>query len=315
MQMPDYANIDWLLEENDPSVRYRTLTELLDEPSDSQEACEAKAQIPNSEPVKEIFLKMHPEGYWYYVNKNSKKGGRGDGVRYWDFVTTHYNLAFLSELGMDRNHPRIDLATNRYLRLQKDDGDFLGHYSCLFGYNLRTFLRMGYRDDPRVGKIIDLMLSTDRPDGGYLCDKYEYKWKKKIPKSCIHGSVKALIAFSELPDHWDSSRCKCLIHYFLKRHVLHRTGKPLVPLRGYLNTSFPMVVRPNLIEPLYALSVMGYGAAPELTEAWNILETKKNEEGRYVLDWDPPRSYFKPGKRGEPSKWLTLYAYLALKYR
>ena len=312
--MPEYTNIDWLLEEDNPSVRYRTLTELLDEPSDSPKVCETRARIPDSEPVKDIFSKMHPDGYWYYVNASSGKG-RGDGVEYWDFTTTHWNLAFLSELGLDRDNPRVDLAANRYLGLQKDDGDFLDHYSCLYTYNLRTFLRMGYRDDPRVSKIIDLMLSIERPDGGYLCDKYEYKWKKKIPKSCIHGGVKALLAFSELPDLWESPRCKALVHYFLKRHVLFRTGEPLVPIKGYLNTSFPMVIRPNLIEPLYALSVMGYGAAPELSEAWDILRTKRNDDGRYVLDWTPPRSYFKPGKRGEPTKWITLYAYLAMKHK
>jgi len=231
------------------------------------------------------------------------------------YTTTHWNLSFLSELGLEKDDPRVNLAANRYLNLQQPDGDFYRHYSCLYAYNLRTFLRLGYRDDPRVRKIIDLMLSTERPDGGYLCDKYEYRWKKKIPKSCIHGSVKALMAFSELPDLWDSPRCKCLVHYFLKRHVLYRTGEPLVPLKGYLNTSYPFVVHPNLTEPLYALSVMGYAQAPELAEAWSVLESKKDDRGRYILDWNPPRSYFKPGKRGRPSKWVTLYAYLALKHR
>ncbi len=59
---------------------------------------------------------------------------------------------------------------------------------------------------------------------------------------------------------------------------------------------------------------MGYGNSPELAAAWDLLEQKKNEEGKYILDWCPTNAYFKPGKRGLANKWITLYAYLALKY-
>ena len=54
-------------------------------------------------------------------------------------------------------------------------------------------IRLGYRGDPRVQKAIDLMLSTARPDGGYLCDLHE-KPNRRPPKSCVRGSAKALLA-------------------------------------------------------------------------------------------------------------------------
>lgn len=55
--------LEWLLEPNDPSVRYRTLVELLDQ-GGTAEAQEAKEAIAGSEAVKKLMALMHPGGYW-----------------------------------------------------------------------------------------------------------------------------------------------------------------------------------------------------------------------------------------------------------
>lgn len=307
--------LNWLLEEENPSVRYRTLAELLGREMNDPDVLQAKAHIPSSKAVKKIFAKMHPEGYWYHFDKR-KNQGAGDGVEYFDYFTTHFNLAFLAELGMDRHDKRIALAVERYLSLQKPDGDFHKHFSCLYAYNLRTFIMMGYKNDERVQKITDLMLKTERPDGGYLCDMHEGKRKTRSVKSCIRGSIKALTAFAALPELWMSPRSKALISYFLKRRVYFRTTQPDQPAaKGICSATFPFVWRGSFLEALYALSIMGYGEYPELTEAWALLNSKKDDTGRYILNWTPSNAYFKPGKREEPNKWITLYAYLALKHK
>ena len=123
-----------------------------------------------------------------------------------------------AELGLDRDNPQISKAVERYLSLQENDGDFYGHFSCLLGYNIRTFLMLGYCKDARVQNSIDLLLSTEREDGGYLCDMHEGKYKTKSVKSCVRGSVKALLAFSNLPEYWDarkqSSISRSSYHYY-----------------------------------------------------------------------------------------------------
>lgn len=134
--------LEWLLEEKNPSIRYRTLTKLLNRKKDEDDVRKTKAAICESKPVQKIFSKMHPEGYWYVFDKRKNRGA-GKGVEYFDYTTTHYNLAFLVELGMDREDKRIDRAVNRYLELQKPDGDFHKHFSCLYAYNLRNFIMMG----------------------------------------------------------------------------------------------------------------------------------------------------------------------------
>lgn len=305
----------WLLEKENPSVRYRTFTELLDKSRDDSEIIEVKNKIPYSKPVKTLLGKMHPEGYWLQKNPRTNEV-LGEGVEYGAFGTTHYCLSYLAELGMDKSDPQIAKAAERYLNLQKSDGDFCRHFSCLLGYNVRTFVMLGYKDDTRVKRSVNLLLNTDRPDGGYLCDMHEGKYKTKPVKSCIRGSVKALLAFSYLPEYWEHNRCLKLINYFLSRDGIFKTTN----LNEFVNkdmerNSFPLTWRANVFEILLPLSKMGYGNDNRLDRAWNVMDTRQDSEGRYFLDWTPRQSPWKVGKRNETNKWITFYSYLAHKFK
>lgn len=304
--------LDWLLEPGNPSVRYRTLTELLDQ-KDTTEVIEAKEAIMESEPVVKLLKKMHPDGYW--LQKNSRGTVVGQDVEYGSFATTHFCLSYCAELGLDSTHPAVAKAVERYLGLQKDDGDWYLHLSCLYGYNIRTFIMLGYREDQRVQRSIDLMLRTVRPDGGYLCEMHE-KAKGRPSKSCIRGAVKALLAFSELPEYRDHERCLQLVDYFLNRNGIFRNNDDTRFVnRDMERDAFPIVWRTSIWEILYALSKLGYGRDERLDGAWDVMESREGDNGRYVLDWTPGQCPWKTGKRGEPNKWITFYCMLAEKYR
>ena len=57
--------IRWLLEEDNPSVRYRTLKEILGYKDDSPEIVQAKSAILLSHPVRSLLEEMHPDGYCF----------------------------------------------------------------------------------------------------------------------------------------------------------------------------------------------------------------------------------------------------------
>lgn len=304
--------IAWLLEPENPSVRFRTLAELLDR-GGSEEALEAKRAIAASAPVSKLLQAMHPDGYW--LQKNPRTGQTlGDGAEYGSFGTTHFCLSYCAELGLDRTHPLVAKAAERYLSLQGEDGDWWQHLSCLYAYNIRTLIKLGYRGDPRVQKAIDLMLSTARPDGGYLCDLHE-KPNRRPPKSCVRGSVKALLAFSEMPEYWDHVRCRQLTDYFLNRHGIFKSKDHTRLVNDDMKrSSFPITWRTNAWEILCALSRMGYGRDERLNDAWNVMESRRDAQGRYPLDMTPAQSPWKVGKPGEPNQWVTFYCLLATKY-
>jgi hypothetical protein len=307
--------IDWLLEEDEPSVRYRTLTELLDRAADDADVISARNAIAESADAQRIFKKMHPDGYWLQ-KKSSTKEWVGDGVEYGSFATTHFALSYLSELGLTVEDARVAKAADRYLNLQQADGDFWLHISCLYSYNIRTFIRLGLRNDARVQRTIDLMLDTERDDGGYLCDMHEGKYKTRSVKSCVRGSAKALMAFAELSEYWHHPRCLALADYFLERGGVFKRGKPDEPVSDdAVRTSYPIIWRTNIAEILYGLAKMGHGKDARLARAWDVLERKRDAQGRYRMDWTTSSALLKAGKPREANKWVTLYALLALKFR
>ena len=55
------GTIKWLLEPENPSVRYRALRHLLCRPEDDAAVAQAKAAIAKSRVVK---ARQHPGGYW-----------------------------------------------------------------------------------------------------------------------------------------------------------------------------------------------------------------------------------------------------------
>ena len=155
--------LTWLLEPENPSVRYRTLTELMGVSKDDPEVLQAKTEIQSSKPVVKIFKKMHPDGYWLHR-------GVGAGVGYAMSSSTHFVLAYLAELGLDGEDERVAQAVERYLELKPSDKpnptpweippDYRNRQSCLYAYNLRTFILLGYRSDLRVQERVEVLLTT-----------------------------------------------------------------------------------------------------------------------------------------------------------
>src|SRR5512139_2308998 len=56
--------LPWLLDPENPSVRYWTLIDILDRPSNHPEVQEARAAIARQPLVKELFTLQRREGYW-----------------------------------------------------------------------------------------------------------------------------------------------------------------------------------------------------------------------------------------------------------
>jgi hypothetical protein len=310
MTIPEYV-LTWLLEESNPSVRYRTLTELLDTKEDQPEVIETCKRIPGSKPVQRILSQIQENGEWPWSGS---------------YDSPELGIGYLGELGMSQRDPLADRAVQAYLSKQYEDGSFPKSYSlrpvsvrperndesCYYALTLRGLVRMGYKADPRVQQAIAFARSESRWDGGYLCTK---SYVKADTKSCIRGSKNTLLLFAELPELWETPECDGLVGYFLDRKVFYKRSDPTQFVRGHPQTIYPFHYRYGILEPLYALSRMGYGQHPALEDGWRFLAEVKDRSGKYILDWTMPKCAFNPGKKGSVNKWVTLYAYLALKYK
>lgn len=301
-------NLAWLLEDADPSIQYRTLTELLGLGADDARVRRAQEGIPASPAIESLFSALKPDGSWRYEYRDQIN-------RYFKYLSA--SLSYAAELGLDASDERVPRAVEHLFSMQKADGDFYRHYSCYNGLLLRSLNRLGFGSDERTCHLRRLVLASIRHDGGYHCDfRPRRGWNAPTPhKSCFKGSLKSLLAFSEDAELSQTDECKRLAEYFLKRRLLFRTDTPDVPVIRDLKLSFPITYHPGLMEPLYALALLGYGQCQELADAWVILQSKTDSSGRLRLEKSVPWRHLRCGTRRRESKWLTLYAGIVEKHR
>ena len=305
----DEQNLGWLLEECEPSIRCRALTELMGCSENDEQVRRTRDLIATSAPVELLFSAMEPNGSWRYEYRDQIN-------RYLKYLSA--TMSYAAELGLDATDNRVVRTVEHLFSMQKTDGDFHRHYSCYNGLLLRSLNRLGFGADKHVRRLRTLVIESIRHDGGYHCD-FRPRRGSNAPtphKSCIKGSLKALLAFSEDPELSQTAESERLAHYFLKRGLIFRSEAPAVPVVDDLaKLSFPVTYHPALLEPLYALSLLGYGDRPELEDAWKMLLTKLDGNGRVPLETTVPWKHLYCGTRRRENKWLTLYAGIVEKHR
>ncbi|HEX3043994.1 MAG TPA: nitrogen fixation protein NifH [Bacillota bacterium] len=328
---------EWLLEKENPSVRYFTLTQLLDQPENHVEVKQTKSDIMKVGVVPEILTKMAEPAYW----ENSKK-----------FYTDKYRglvwqLVILAELGADvsAGDPggaegygnEIRKACEFLLENSQDreSGGFSmsasaksggGRHSevipCLTGNLVWSLLRLGYGEDPRIQRGIDWIINFQRFDDGageapqgWPYDKYEMCWGKH---TCHMGVVKSLKALAEIPSSQRTQRIRgtiekgaeyLLIHHIHKRsHNLNQVSRP-----GWLRFSFPLMYQTDILEILEILTRLGY-RDPRMEEAITKVISKQDTQGRWLMvNTFNGRFLEDIEEKDQPSKWLTLRALMVLK--
>ncbi len=105
--MPQDRVVEWLLEPNQPSIRYLTLTQLLGKEETESDVKTAKARIPKMGWVAEILARRDPGGWWV----------RPRGWLEPRFLGTNWNMLALSDLGASRAPPegRTSLSSSRLI--------------------------------------------------------------------------------------------------------------------------------------------------------------------------------------------------------
>ena len=298
----------WLLEPDNPSVRYFTLTDLLERLPSDAEVRQAKAAIMASEPVQKILDAQYPDGYWV-------KPGIGYSPKY---RATVWQVIFLADLGATRTAQIEKACEHLFEHTQRTDGAFIankgerGAVICLNGNLLRSLLWFGYGDDPRVQRGLAWLAARVSGDEGFGCH-----YNGRLP--CAWGAVKVLSAFAALPEGKRPPAVQEAIERgveFLLSYDLVKADYPgghggVSPL--WFQFGFPLTYLSNILEVLLVLARLGRGRHPRLTGAIEFMLAKQDQEGRWPLEYSPGKTWARFGQKGQPSKWVTLNALRVLK--
>lgn len=286
--MNENTVIQWLLEDTDPAVKYRTQTELLDIKKGSDEEKLTHKELLSSNHVKSAMS-------LFDIGK--------------DYADSHA-LSALAEYGLTRDDVDIDRYVERLIaNTNFRDG-------CGEGFLLRNLVALGYAEHPAVKKELLSVLATQQSDGGFPCVSKNPKINKPdVPhKSCFQMTTSYLLLTAEMIKKGiDCPQTNGIVCYFLGRNVLYRHDDSSRVVKSEMGSTFhpPVATRIGLHMILCALSILGVGRAPECERAWKVLESKCDDNGRYILDGSLTKPYIKMGKPGKANKWVTFYALLA----
>ncbi len=309
--------VQWLLGSGDPSIRYFTLIDLLDEPSESYEVQEARNGISKGQRVRALLAGQEANG--------------GFGVhpyKKWDGA--HWRLVSLVDLGFPPGDPKAEAAMNQVLqwlsgrghreRIMRING-LTRRCASQEGNALGVCSKLGLAEDERVRLLAESLTEWQWPDGGWNCDK-----RPEASHSSFYESLSPMWGLVEYHratgDRESVETAEKTAELFL-RHRLYRserTGEVID--QEWLKLHYPLYWHYDILQGLRLINLLDKLGDPRTVDALDVLEGSRLADGR----WRPSGYYWrKPGSksspadvvdwgRGGPNCMITLNALRVLKW-
>jgi len=281
---------EWLLEVENPSVRYWTLIDILGRSVDDAEVQETRAAIAQQPLVQDLFAKQHPGGHWGDDETKPMTAAGTLGV-----------LGLLYMLGVEPDE-RTAAGCDSFLRFCQNECGGLsmvktrrsGIFPCTTGVHLPMLLYFGLGDDPRARQAFEFVIEDMTRDDALDCGRYQHQ-------DCLWGAIAALDGLAVLPEDMHSSE---------SRAVVRRLADALLDAeydfegehKRWLTFGVPRVW--DLLSALRALAAHGYGQDPRFTPLLDLVLARQDEQGRWLCG-SVSRTW-PLEKRNRPSKWVTL---------
>ena len=308
---------EWLLEGDNPAVRFWTLKDILGKEEDNLEVAKAREEIAIAPEAQRIFSKIEVNGgpFWSTLDGNIWHAPGNS--------STIFCLSVLAEFGLTYQHPIIASACEFVFRYQTKDGAFKTDskgQSCYTAIILQFLNRFGLTQDERVIRTCNWLHQTQRLDGGWYCqDNALIGGDEEKLESCPWAVVNTLSAFSELVELRISKEVIPAIEFLLKHW---ETKKPIpdVPQGRFgIGSRWQRIKFPffgyDLLNYAAVLSHYQYALAdPRFKSVVELLLSKQDKQGWWIIESPYPGwEEFEFGKEDYPSKWATLNALRVIK--
>lgn len=311
---PNRSVIEWLLD-SDPSIRWQVMRDLIGAPAD--EVAAERAKVATQGWGARLLALQGADGSWAGAAWN----------RGWD--STMHILSLLREMGLD---PASDEA-RRAVGLVRDhvrwrgwdwDGtwrgsDFVGNpffagevEPCINGQVGASGAYFGQD----VQRIIDRLLREQLPDGGWNCEAPDKSTRSSFNSTiCV---LQALLEY-ELAGASNAAVTEARIRgqeYLLERRLFHRLSTGEVVERDregettFTRFAFPTWWHYDVLQGLEYLRRAGVRPEERMADAIELVESKRDSDGRWLLETQYPGRMTVELDEGEgkPSRWNTLRA-------
>jgi hypothetical protein len=277
----DARVVQWLLEDDQPAVRYHALVNLLDRREDDPEVRDARSKIGRVGWAADQLRLQGPKGFWERREPRNVSEWV-DFLYFPPYLSTNWRALVLAELGLDSTHPAIrkiaDLMFEYKLRTSSPF-NFYHEEVCISANSARMLTLFGYGDDRRVKRLYDWLIEDQRDDGGWNCSA-------GTPGTL--DAWEALAAFATIPKDARSAQMDRAIErgaeFYLNRR-LFQEGKKYEP---WFRFHYPNHYLYDVLVGLDVLTQLGYGSDRRLKPALEILLQKRQRDGTWLLDQQHP---------------------------
>jgi hypothetical protein len=297
----------WLLEAETPSIRYLTMTHLLEMDRGLEEVRRAKEAIMTHGPAPGILSAQGVEGNWphersYYTPK---------------YTSTHWSMTLLAELHADGSSPGMQRGAESMLQrteslLQRERRNKVHGFTCFWGNLLRYALHCGLEADARVMAICAHVVE----------EATQAEWTCEINNDlpCAWGAVRALWGLARLPAAARSpamgEAIQSGLRFLLEEHALaaadYPTSGTVHPIWFRLN--FPLFYQADILFVLRVLHELGALQHAGAEEALAWLKGRRGLGGRWRGASPFRRRTWKVfGGREESDRWASWMAATVLK--
>ena len=294
-----YLNGDplpWLLELENPSIRYWTLLDILDRSENDPEVQETRSAIAQQALVKQLFALQHPQGYW------------GDETKPHSAQGAVAALTLLHRLGVIPCE-RTAAGCDSFLKnCQHESGGFSmtkkirsGIFPCTTGEHLSFLVYFGLGDDPRVRAAFAFLINVMSAEDALDCGRYAHH-------DCLWGAIAALNGLAALPVDMHSVQSDGVV----KRLAAALLDAPY-DFEGEHKRWFTFGVPRgwDMLSALKALAAHGYAHDDRFVVLLKLVVDRQNEQGQWLCG-SVSRTW-PVEKRNQPSKWVTLDVLRVLK--
>jgi len=336
--------IDWLLEEDNPPVKYLTLTRITNETGNAERITSLKNMINTYSPIAEILKHQKEKTYWFDKSKDKN---------YTKYLGTFWQIHFLSELYAQKTEAIGNAIEHLFSTGQAPNGGFSvtgtdsGSIVCLTSNIFRALVHFGYLNDERAQIALNFILDRIVDTKGIIRCGDTFS----LLTSCFMTLPKVLLALTSIPKSNRSSHVtegiNICINRLLENHIYKYLpeknkewmdyfgeqgfkGKQIFEERdkflarnpsmgkiakaGWMKFGFPLSYNSDALEVMYALATAEISYSPEMHDALELIKTK-SQAGRWINEKKfPSKMYAEIEPYQKASKWLTFRALLVLKY-
>lgn len=308
--------VDWLLD-SDPAIRWQVLRDLVDAPEDVIAA--ERARVATEGWGARLLALEDADGQWdggacfpggYFREREKYPPGQ-------PWTSTFPTLQLLRDFGIDPSDARVRDAIAKvrdnchweHAGQRFFDGEV---EPCINGRTVALGVYFGQNVDDIVARLVGEQLE----DGGWNCEAENGSVRSSFGTTI--NVLEGLLDHERATggSHESVAARRRAEEYLLERKLLRRKSTGAVIEPAFLKFAYPPRWHYDVLRALDYFRDAGDRPDPRMDEAIELVRTKRQADGTWLLENTYPGKVFFPLEDGDgrPSRWTTLRAMRVLRW-